>query len=183
MKILGFCGSLRSGSFNKRLMIHACDVLKQKGCEIKIMDLRSLEIPLYDGDFEAKSGIPPGVTQLAQAIVEADGLVIGCPEYNGGITGVLKNAIDWVSRAKNPWVSKPILLVSTSPGWFGGLKSNVVTRGILTHLRSIVVPTQVIIPLAEKSMDEKEQLVDPLHKSNLNTGCEELLLAMKAFKK
>jgi chromate reductase, NAD(P)H dehydrogenase (quinone) len=183
MKILGFCGSLRSGSFNRKLALHALDVLKGKNCDVEYINIRDLEIPVYDGDFEAKNGIPAGVTKLAEAIKNADALVIGCPEYNGGITGVLKNTIDWVSRAKNPWVSKPILLVSTSPGWFGGLKSNVVTRGILSHLRAIVVPTQVVIPLAEKSMNEKEQLVDPLHVSNLNTGCEELLLAIKGFKK
>jgi chromate reductase len=183
MKILAFCGSLRTGSFNKKLLLHASDVLKGKGCEVDYIDLRDLEIPLYDGDLEAKSGIPTGVAKLADAIKNADGLVIGCPEYNGGITGVLKNTIDWVSRAKNPWVSKPILLVSTSPGWFGAIKSNGVTRGILIHLKAIVVPAQITIPHADKSLDEKGKLIDPLHQTNLNAGCDELIFAAKSFKK
>jgi NAD(P)H-dependent FMN reductase len=175
-KILGFCGSLRANSFNRKLLFHACDLLKERGCEINYKDLRTLNIPLYDGDLEEKNGIPEGVAQLAQAMHSSEGFVIACPEYNGGITGVLKNTIDWVSRAeKNPFFGKPVLLVGTSPGWFGTLKSHSITRLILTHLKAIVVPTQVTIPQADKSLDEKGKIKDQVLEKNLVTGCEELI--------
>jgi chromate reductase len=183
LKILGLCGSLRVGSLNRKLVFHTCDVLKSKGCTINYIDIKDLELPLYNGDVEEKLGLPDGVNVLVKAIEEADGLVIGNPEYNGGITGVLKNTIDWASRApKNPFHSKAILLVGTSPGWFGGIKSHFITNQILTTLRAYVMPTLVAIPQGDKALDERGQIKEANLEKNLVSGCDELLRFIKGQK-
>src|SRR5690606_20705444 len=93
--IVGLCGSLRRGSFNAALL-RAAAMLAPEGSRI---DARTLHgVPLYDGDMEAAEGIPPAVAALKDAVAAADGLLLATPEYNNGIPGVFKNAIDWMSR-------------------------------------------------------------------------------------
>jgi chromate reductase len=182
LNILGICGSLRVASLNRKLLFHTCDILKSKGCTINYIDIKDLELPLYNGDVEDKLGLPDGVKTLVKAMGEADGFVIGNPEYNGGITGVLKNTIDWASRAKNPFHSKAILLVGTSPGWFGAIKSHFITNQILTTLRAYVMPTLVAIPQGDKALDERGQLKDANLEKNLVSGCDELIRFIKGQK-
>lgn len=98
MKILGFAGSLRKDSFNRKLLANAISTAKELGQTIEPFDL--LGIPLYNGDVEA-AGMPDIVNEFRERITEADALVIATPEYNYSIPGVLKNAIDWASRPPN----------------------------------------------------------------------------------
>jgi chromate reductase, NAD(P)H dehydrogenase (quinone) len=93
--IIGLCGSLRQGSFNLMLLRAAIE-MAPPGTSITPESIR--EIPLYDGDVEEQQGLPPAVQTLKDRIAEADGLLIVTPEYNASIPGVLKNAIDWLSR-------------------------------------------------------------------------------------
>jgi chromate reductase, NAD(P)H dehydrogenase (quinone) len=115
--IIGICGSLRRGSFNLMLLHAAVDAVPA-GSSIQIESIR--EIPLYDGDVEAEQGIPPAVQQLKARIAAADGLLIVTPEYNNSIPGVLKNAIDWLSRppADVPRVfrGRPVAIMGATPG-------------------------------------------------------------------
>ena len=118
--IVGLCGSLRRGSFNAALL-RAAAALAPDGSRI---DARTLHgVPLYDGDVEAAEGIPPAVTALKDAVAAADGLLLVTPEYNNGIPGVFKNAIDWMSRPPADiapvFGSKPVAVVGASPGGFG----------------------------------------------------------------
>jgi chromate reductase, NAD(P)H dehydrogenase (quinone) len=183
LKVLAFNGSLRSGSFNKKIMLQACDELRNLQCEVTVLDLRSLELPIYDGDLEDAHGLPTGGQKLIDAILAADALLIGNPEYNGSTSGALKNAIDWATRGdKNPFVGKVTLLVGTSTGWWGSIRSNMATRLVLTHLRAVVVPVQVTIPNAEENIDEKGLLKLEAHKKLLHAGLEELVKMAKAFK-
>jgi chromate reductase len=94
-KLLGLAGSLRTGSYNKALLRAAAEVAPA-GCTLEIASIA--DIPLYSGDIETKAGIPAAVASLKDAIATADGLLLVTPEYNGSIPGVLKNAIDWLSR-------------------------------------------------------------------------------------
>ena len=97
--LLGICGSLRAPSVNRKLLAEAIRLYGP--VEHRIADLR---LPLYDGDLESSEGIPQSVQTLAAEIAGADAVIIASPEYNKAITGVLKNAPDWVSRVKgNPW--------------------------------------------------------------------------------
>lgn len=119
-KILGISGSLRSGSYNTALLKAAVPLL-DAGVELEIATLHG--IPLYDGDLEAAEGQPQEVRDLKARVLACDGLLLATPEYNNGIPGVFKNAIDWLSRpgADIPKVfgNRPVALVGASPGGFG----------------------------------------------------------------
>ena len=122
--IIGVCGSLRRASFNLMLLRAAVEAAPA-GSSIQIESIR--DIPLYDGDVEAEQGIPPAVQQLKARIAAADGLLIVTPEYNNSFTGVLKNAIDWLSRppADIPHVfrGRPVAIMGATPGQGGTLLS------------------------------------------------------------
>jgi NAD(P)H-dependent FMN reductase len=123
-KLLGISGSLRRGSLNTLLLQAAAQQLPE-GVSLAIHTLH--DIPLYDGDFEAAEGIPLGVTRLKELIATADGMVLATPEYNNGIPGVFKNAIDWASRppadARRVFAGRPVALMGASPGGFGTILS------------------------------------------------------------
>ena len=116
--ILGLSGSLRRGSFNAGLLRAASDLMPE-GTRLEIGSIR--DVPLYDGDLERASGLPPAVETLQAQLRAADGVLLVTPEYNNGIPGVFKNAIDWMSRGPGlqMWVGKPVAVIGASPGGFG----------------------------------------------------------------
>src|SRR5918994_194680 len=122
--IIGLCGSLRRGSFN-RMLLRAAAEAAPPGTSIVQESIR--EIPLYDGDLEEEQGIPDAVQRLKDRIAEADGLLLVTPEYNHSIPGVFKNAIDWLSRPatdiKPVFGGRPVALLGASPGGFGTILS------------------------------------------------------------
>ncbi|HSV48436.1 MAG TPA: NADPH-dependent FMN reductase [Ramlibacter sp.] len=119
-QLLGLSGSLRAGSFNTALLRAAAELMPG-GTTLDIATLHG--IPLYDGDVESRDGIPAAVQALKERIAACDGLLLATPEYNNGIPGVLKNAIDWLSRpaADIPQVfgNRPVAVIGASPGGFG----------------------------------------------------------------
>ncbi len=120
IRILGISGSLRGGSYNTALL-RAAQALVPAEVQLDVVTLAG--IPLYDGDLEQREGIPASVNELKQRVVESDGLLLATPEYNNGIPGVFKNAIDWLSRPSSdiPRVfgNRPIAVIGASPGGFG----------------------------------------------------------------
>jgi len=119
VKLLGISGSLRRGSYNSSLLRAATGLMP----EDSVLEVASIRgIPLYDGDVEAQ-GIPAAVSQLKEAVVAAQGVLLVTPEYNNGIPGVFKNAIDWLSRpntdARRVFGGRPFALIGASPGGFG----------------------------------------------------------------
>lgn len=136
IRLVGFSGSLREGSFNRKLLTAAARLLPS-GAVLEVMPID--RIPLYDADVEAESGIPAQAAALKDAIASADGLVIATPEYNGGIPGVAKNVIDWVSRPSSdiPRVlhGKPVALMGATPGGFGTVLSQTAWLSVVRHLR------------------------------------------------
>lgn len=131
LRIVGMAGSLRAGSYNRRLLEAATEALPD--ADWTIAGLRGL--PPYDADVEAE-GLPPAVDRLKDDIRRADALVIVTPEYNHSIPGVLKNAIDWASRPamQSPLARKPVVLIGASPGRGGA-------RRALDHLRQVMEST------------------------------------------
>jgi len=123
-RILGISGSLRAASFNTALL-RAAQSLVEPGVTLDAATLHG--IPLYDGDAEAREGLPVAAAELKERIVASDGVLLVTPEYNNGIPGVFKNAIDWLSRpaADIPRVfrDRPFALVGASPGGFGTILS------------------------------------------------------------
>lgn len=124
MHLIGISGSLRRGSFNSALL-RAAAGMAPESAQVEIRSIAG--IPLYNGDVEAAEGIPQPVAELKDAIVAADGLLIVTPEYNNSIPGVLKNAIDWLTRPASDigrvWGGKPVAIMGASPGRFGTILS------------------------------------------------------------
>ncbi|TFZ05686.1 NAD(P)H-dependent oxidoreductase [Ramlibacter henchirensis] len=118
--ILGLSGSLRSGSYNTALL-RAAAGLMPAGSTLEIATLHG--IPLYDGDAEARDGIPAAVQRLKERIVDCDALLLATPEYNNGVPGVLKNGIDWLSRPNTDiarvFGNRSVAVIGASPGGFG----------------------------------------------------------------
>jgi NAD(P)H-dependent FMN reductase len=163
MRVFAFAASARSGSFNQKLLENAAEILK-KNPEIQLdaAHFRDFEMPLYDGDLEEKSGIPGGAQDLTKRIRAADALMISTPEYNGGIPGTLKNALDWVSRVRPiAFDGKPLLLLSASPGSLGGVRGFWHTRVPFEAIGTYVYPEAFGLPRAHQAFDEQGKLKDP----------------------
>lgn len=122
--VIGISGSMRRGSFNSALL-RAAAAAMPAGAELRIESIAA--IPLYNGDEEVAHGIPEAVARLKDAIAAADGLLLATPEYNNGVPGVAKNAIDWLSRPASDiarvFGGKPVAIAGASPGGFGTVLS------------------------------------------------------------
>ena len=166
-KIAAFAGSLRTGSFNKKLLAIAAEAAHTAGAEVTVVDLRELALPLFDQDIEDASGLPEGAKRFKALLRASDGFLIASPEYNSSITGALKNAIDWASRAESddepPLVcfrGKVAALCAASPGALGGLRSLVTVRSILGNIGVLVFPDQVTISKAHEAFDDAGKFKD-----------------------
>lgn len=135
-KLVGIAGSLRRQSFNRALLGAAADLMPE-GAALEILSID--DFPLYDGDVEADEGVPAAVERAKDALAAADGLVIATPEYNGGMPGVAKNAIDWLSRPsddiKRVFHGKWVALMGATPGYFGTAFSQAAWLHVLRTLR------------------------------------------------
>ena len=150
-RLLGVSGSLRRGSHSAALL-HALAPLISDRARLEVTTLH--EVPLYNADLDGDTP-PVGVAVLKQAITRADGLVISSPEYNYGIPGVLKNAIDWASRPgfNSPLKGKPVLIITASPGALGGARAQVQIREALcSALARPVVRQHVAIPTVNQKL-------------------------------
>ena len=137
-----------------------------QGAEVTVLDLRELALPIYDGDLEAASGLPEGARRLKELMRAHDGFLIASPEYNSGVSGALKNAIDWASRPDqgnphSPFAHKTCALLSASPGSLGGLRGLLMLRISLENLNVFVVPLQAAMPRAHEAFGEDGGLKDP----------------------
>lgn len=132
--ILGLSGSLRRASFNAGLL-RAASECAPGSVEIQIGSIR--DVPLYDADMEAESGLPAAVQILQDQLAAADGVLLVTPEYNNGIPGVFKNAIDWMSRGPGLklFVGKPVAVIGVSPGGFGTILAQNHWMPVLRTLR------------------------------------------------
>ena len=162
-KILAFAGSSRKDSVNKKLLLQAADIAKQLGAKVTVINLKDLKIPFYDGDLEEKSGLPPGAQKLRNLISSNDALMIATPEYNGGIPGVLKNALDWASRSSNGdardiFAGKKFAIMSASPGGYGGARALSNLRALIQAIGGAVIDQQVAVPDAYEAFNEKGEL-------------------------
>jgi chromate reductase, NAD(P)H dehydrogenase (quinone) len=159
VRILGIAGSLREGSYNRALLRAARELLPE-GVELVEHDIGAL--PFYDGDVEA-AGDPEAVVALKDAIRSADALLIATPEYNRGVSGVLKNAIDWASRPSfaSPLTAKPVAIIGASTGRGGTARAQEQLRSALEFSRAEVLEQpEVLVPEAFMRFDEQGELVD-----------------------
>jgi chromate reductase len=161
-KILGISGSLRRGSYNSALL-RAATRLMPADATLEIANLRG--IPLYDGDVEAQ-GIPPSVSQLKEAVVAADGVLLVTPEYNNSIPGVFKNTIDWLSRpaadSRRVFGGRRFAVIGASPGGFGTIMSQAAWLPVLRTLGTQPwFGGRLMVSRAGNVFDESGTLKDP----------------------
>lgn len=162
-RILGISGSLRAGSFNTALL-HAAQE-EASGSEIEFDAATLHGIPLYDGDAEARDGEPEAVVALKQRILASDGVLLVTPEYNNGIPGVFKNAIDWLSRGTPdiPAVfgGRPFALIGASPGGFGTVMSQAHWLPVLKTLGvQLWAGNRLMVSRAGQAFNANGELID-----------------------
>ncbi|MBK8911332.1 MAG: NAD(P)H-dependent oxidoreductase [Chlorobi bacterium] len=170
MTILAFAASLRRESFNKKLLHLAVEIARDAGATVDLADFHEFDMPLFNGDVEAKQGLPPGAQELVRRITAADGIMIAAPEYNYSISGALKNAIDWASRAKpTPFRGRHGLVMSASTSVVGGIRGLWQLRIPLEGNGLMLYPDMYALASAQKAFDEQGRLTDPPHVTRLET--------------
>ena len=185
-KILAFAGSTRSDSWNRKLLQAAVAAAKSSGAEVTLLDLRDYPLPLYNGDLEAKAGLPEPAQRLKTLFKAHDGLLIASPEYNSSVSPLLKNTLDWVSRDWQgesgllPYQNKVAAIMAASPGALGGMRMLPHLRQILNTLGVLVLPGQFSLPHADKAFDTQTgALQSPARLHSLVTDLLQTATALK----
>lgn len=181
-KIVVFAGSARKASRNKKLAAAAAQVARGLGADVTLIDLADYPMPIYNGDLEEAEGLPDHAKTLKQMFAAHDGMFIAAPEYNSSITPLLKNTIDWMSRAE-PSDTGPMMafrgkvagLGATSGGKLGGLRGLVTVRMLLSNIGVHVVPDQVAVGGSETAFAEDGSLVDEMPAKLLDTTMKNLV--------
>jgi chromate reductase len=169
MRLLGISGSLRRDSYNAALMREAAAAFAPDA--FVEADIR---FPLFDEDLEA-AGVPEAVTTFHRQIGEADAIVIACPEYNKGLSGVMKNALDWASRVKPmPFRDKPVAIMSAAAGRAGGERSQMTLRHCLVAFRPRLLQGPELMVAKASEAFEGGRLTDPVAKRILADLMREL---------
>jgi chromate reductase, NAD(P)H dehydrogenase (quinone) len=165
-RLLAFSGSARKDSFNAKLLTLVVRSASEAGASVTRIDLRDYALPLYDGDFEAANEYPRASAELRDLLVAHDGLLLACPEYNGGIAPLLKNTLDWMTRAPGAKADPSLFagklggLCSAAAGPFGGMRGLRWARELLNNLGVTVLASQVTVGAAFKAFDASGALVD-----------------------
>ena len=165
LKILVIPGSLRSGSHNAKLAMAAAHEFAQAGADVTRISLGDFPLPIYDGDLQAKSGVPKNAVNLKRLIGAHHGVLIVTPEYNSSVPALVKNTIDWISRVQDPheargqvFREKPFAIAAASEGRLGGTRALAALRLILSACHATVVPNQVALSFAREAYDDMDRL-------------------------
>jgi len=166
VKILSFAGSTRSESINKRLAKIAMRAAETAGAEVTFADLADYQMPLYCSDWESENGMPDEVIAFKELMKSHQGFIIASPEYNGSLTGTLKNTIDWMTR---PYADEPRMacfngkiagIMAASPGGLGGLRGLHHLRVILASIGTFVLPSHLAVGNAGTNLVDDESIKD-----------------------
>jgi len=172
VRVLIVPGSARTGSLNLQLARAAAASLAAKGAQVTLADLRALALPIYDGDLEAKDGVPAGAKTLVEQFAAHDAVVVVSPEYNAFPPPLLMNAIDWASRLpehKAAMAGKACALMSASPGALGGIRSLLSLRQFLSiNPGLLVIGPQFGLAAANKAFAADGTLADEKQRAMLD---------------
>jgi chromate reductase, NAD(P)H dehydrogenase (quinone) len=165
LKILVIPGSLRTGSLNAKLAATIAHELVQAGAEVTRISLADFPLPIYDGDLQAKSGVPKHALNLKRMMGSHHGVLMVTPEYNSSVPALVKNTIDWVSRVQDPHESRgqvfrdrAFAIAAASGGRLGGTRALSALRLILTACHATVVPNQLALSFAPEAYDDKDRM-------------------------
>ncbi len=167
-KILVIPGSLRTGSLNAKLAAVAAHQFALVGADVTRLSLADFPLPIYDGDLQARSGVPKNAVDLKRMIGAHHGVLIVTPEYNSSVPPLLKNTIDWVSRVQDGqerrgevFRGRPFALASASQGRLGGARALAALRLILSGCQALVIPNQLALAFANEAYDDRDRLKQP----------------------
>ncbi len=179
IKLIGLCGSLRKESFNRMLLYEAIKMFKK--CKFEEIEL---ELPLYNSDIQ-NNGFPEKVKNLGDSITNCDGIIIVSPEYNKGVSGVLKNALDWTSRInRDLWKEKPVVIMSVASGKSGGETGQFMLRSCMIPLGAKVISKPMVcVANGSEQFDENRNLISERYKNSLKELMENLFFEIKLHKK
>ncbi len=188
VRVAVISGSLRRDSYNTRLARAVAAAMRADGAEIDEISLLDLDLPVLNEDREREQGHPPAVLDLKRRMIGADALLFASPEYNGSLTGALKNAIDWASRPREGeaplacFKGKVTGLLSASPGKLGGLRGLRHLRLILNQVGALVLPTEFALASSHEAFDESGAIRDPATASAANAVGAAVLATARALK-
>ena len=175
-KILAFAGSLRKHAFSKRVVKTALKGAEQAGADVTFIDLGDYPLPLYNPDDHEALGFHQNALSLQNLMAQHEGFLIASPEYNGSLSAVLKNTIDWASRKSDQYemgqvfAGKVAAIMTSSPGSLGGIRALTHLRGVLTAVRLIVLPQEISVPFAgNKFNGDEEEMIDEKVRRNLES--------------
>ena len=186
VRLLAFCGSARKESTNRRLLAAAVGAARAAGASVTELDLQSGLLPIYDGDLEARHGLPAAALELKAQFAAHDGFLIASPEYNGFFPPLLKNTLDWVSRpapdAPAPYAGKAAGLLAASPGALGGIRCLPHLRLLLANLGVTVSPAQLALGRADQAFGADGNLGDANQQKLLEQVVADLIRLTAAIK-
>ncbi len=158
-KLLVFSGSSRRESVHTRLAVLVASVAEQEGAQTTLIRLEDFDIPIYNGDLEEEHGLPGDIKRLKALLSENTGLIITCPEYNGFMTPLLINTINWCTRSEEAtpdlsgFADKAVLVASGSPSSLGGIRANTHLKTMLSGIGAIVFPQSLTVPATHQAFD------------------------------
>ena len=186
-KILAFAGSTRKESFNKRLAKIALLAADSAGADTTFIDLHDYDMPLYSGDFIAEHGMPDGVIAFKEMLKKHNGFLIASPEYNGSLTGTLKNAIDWATIKADDeermacWNGKIVGLLAASPGGLGGIRGLSHLRTILAGIATFVLPNHLAVGNSTANLNNDTHIADENLQKQLNNLAIEMVRVIRGL--
>jgi chromate reductase, NAD(P)H dehydrogenase (quinone) len=182
LKILVIPGSLRTGSLNAKLAAAAAYQFVQAGAEVTRLSLGDFPLPIYDGDLQAKSGVPKNAVNLKRMIGAHHGVLIVTPEYNSSVPPLVKNTIDWVSRVQDAhetrgqiFRQRAFAIAAASENRLGGTRCLAALRLILSACHATVIPNQLALSFADQAYDDMDRLKHPADIEALNALVRQLI--------
>jgi NAD(P)H-dependent FMN reductase len=183
-RVLLIAGSARDGALSVKLRDAARRTAEAAGAHTSVFDLRTLALPIYDGDIQARDGVPASTARLRDAVAAHDALVLVTPEYNGFPTPLFINAFDWLSRLPDGLevtADKPVALLSSSPGALGGLRAmNYLRQYLQMAFQMLVVPQQQALARANEAFADDGSLAEARARSTLEGVINALLRQVHA---
>ena len=182
-RVLVFAGSLREGSYNRKLAREAAAAFERHGLETTLVDLRDYPMPIYNGDSEEAEGLPEMAKAFKRLLREHDAFAIATPEYNGSYPALVKNTIDWATRrepgepAMAAFIGKKAAILGASPGGRGAARGRKHLLELMEALRVEILPSQVAIGKAEEAFDAEGHLARAEDREVLDRLAEELAQA------
>lgn len=182
LKILVIPGSLRTGSLNAKLAAVIAHEVAQAGAEVTRISLADFPLPIYDGDLQAKSGVPKNAVNLKRMMASHHGVVVVTPEYNSSVPALVKNTVDWVTRVQDlhevrgqVFRERPFAIAAASESRLGGARALAALRLILSACQATVIPSQLALSFAADAYDDMDRLKHPADAEALKALVRQLI--------